>query len=184
MPLGVVYVGVPVERELTLSTSLTLVNKVQVRATGGSSPAFTLVFEPRSGELEAKQVLRINIKYTALPLVLSTKCWDARSSVRPAARVRVESHLQECGLGLRVTREDQHHLQHYVTPTEVQLPDNVQLPIVPPLPSLDFGDDVPLFERRKMRIAVRNLSAIAASFNFACNKYPAEPLPPEPRVRE
>ena len=52
--------------------------------------------------------------------------------------------------------------------------------IVPPLPSLDFGDDVPLFERRKMRIAVRNLSAIAASFNFGCNKYPAEPLPPQP----
>ena len=61
----------------------------------------------------------------------------------------------------------------------VQLPDDVQLPLVPPLPALDFGTDVPLFERRTMRIAVRNLSAIAAPFTFACNKYAAEPLPPE-----
>ena len=86
------------------------------------------------------------------------------------------------GFGLRATAknavlayellgEDQAPPPPLCDPTEVQLPSDVQLPIVPPLPSLDFGTDVPLFERRKMRIAVRNLSAIAAPFTFGCNKY-------------
>ena len=66
MPLGVVYVGVPVERELTLINLSNLATKFKFERPGGSSPAFTLAFEPKSGELDAKEVLTIRITYTAL----------------------------------------------------------------------------------------------------------------------
>jgi hypothetical protein len=181
VPLGVVYVGVPVERSLTLVNLSNLSTKFKFERPGGSSPAFTLAFEPRSGELEAKQVLTISIKYTALTAgvvdeVLGCKVFGCSLPLGFGLRATAKAAV----LAYELLEDGQEPPVALCDPREVQLPDDVQLPVVPPLPSLDFGDDVPLFERIKMRIAVRNLSAIAASFNFGCNKYPAEPLPPEP----
>ncbi|CAH0377858.1 unnamed protein product [Pelagomonas calceolata] len=180
VPLGVVYVGVPVERELTLVNLSNLSTKFKFERPGGSSPAFTLVFEPRSGELEAKQVLTISIKYTALTAgvvdeVLGCKVFGCALPLGFGLRATSKNAV----LAYELLGEDQAPPPPLCDSNCVQLPDDVQLPLVPPLPSLNFGTDVPLFERRKMRIAVRNLSAIAAPFNFGCSKYAAEPLPPE-----
>ena len=140
VPLGVVYVGVPVERELTLINLSNLSTKFKFERPGGSSPAFTLQFEPKSGELDAKEVLRISIKYTALTAgvvdeVLGCKVFGCALPLGFGLRATSKNAV----LAYELLDEGQEPPSALCDPTEVQLPDNVQLPIVPPLPSLDFG---------------------------------------------
>lgn len=41
------------------------------------------------------------------------------------------------------------------------------------MPTLHFGQDVPLFERRELRFAIRNLSAVPAAFKLQPRRFPA-----------
>ena len=181
VPLGVVYVGVPVERTLTLVNLSNLATKFKFERPGGASPAFALTFAPQSGELEAKQTLKIVITYAALTAgvvdeVLGCKVFGCALPSGFALRATAKNAV----LAYELLAEGQAPPLPLADPSHVQLPDGVDLPLIPPLPPLNFGEDVPLFERRTLRIAVRNLSAIAAPFSLAPQKYAAQKLKQPP----
>ena len=86
--------------------------------------------------LEAKQVLTISIKYTALTAgvvdeVLGCKVFGCSLPLGFGLRATAKNAV----LAYELLDEGQEPPSALCDPTEVQLPDNVQLPIVPPLPS-------------------------------------------------
>ena len=56
-------------------------------------------------------------------------------------------------------------------PTDPQYFGEESLPTAGTPPHFNFGDSVPLFERRRLRFAIRNLSAIAIPFKIAPTRY-------------
>ena len=110
------------------------------------SPAFTSN-SAQSGELDAKEVLTISGIYGSyrwvVDGVLGCKVFGAFTpgfGLEPPPKTVLAYGLLDEGQAPGTVRS-------------YRQPDNVQLPIVPPLPSLDFGADVHLPQRRTMRIA-------------------------------
>ena len=114
----------PSRENLTLINLSNWLQKFKFERPGGSSPAFTLAFEPKSGELDAKEVLTIRITYTALTAgvvdeVLGCKVFGCALPLGFGLRATSKAAV----LAYELLDEGQAPPSALCDPTEVQLPD-------------------------------------------------------------
>lgn len=187
MPLGSTYLGVSVHRTLELINISNLEASfkfVEPEAAGGVRP-YSLELTPRSGMIHSKERLAIGVTYTArqagrfsalvacnvrgLPaplgfeltsihkgLVLSYELVDSPSSSLPAFDFPLKGSASTDS----------------VASTADGMSSSSSALVVPTIPKLAFGDDVPLGERRTLHLLVRNLSGIDAVIDLEAKKFP------------
>ena len=179
--LGVVYVGVKVSRTLQLVNLSNLATRFKLERPGGASAQFALEFDPGSDVLGAKQTREVTVNFTALSSGVVDEILGCRvfGTPRPLG-LALKAVSKNAVIAYELLRDGQELPAPLAPRTAAQLPafaaddaTAARLPAAGAVPKLDFGDAVPLFERRTVRVAVRNLSAIAAGFRFAPKKFQA-----------
>ncbi|KAJ1449517.1 hypothetical protein M885DRAFT_535276 [Pelagophyceae sp. CCMP2097] len=173
--VGTVYVGVAVQRTVRLVNLSNLSTRYRFERPQPSA-AFDVEFSDEAGELAAKEARNVGVTLRAnVPGVLdevvgcqvfgmAEPLGFVLSAVAKAAVVTYE--ILEAGA----------EAPGPLAPADApQLPESVIVPAAPPLPRLDFGA-VPLFDRKTLRLLVRNMSAITANFRFEARKFRAANL--------
>ena len=174
LALGTVYVGVPVERTVTLANLSNLATRFKWERPGGPSSAFHLDFSPAQDELAAKEVRDVTVTFVAQHAGVIDEVLGCRVfGMSLPLGFSLTGTAKAAVLAYELLGPDEPPPPALAPPDAPQLPDGVSLPPQPPPPKLDFGAGVPLFERKTVRVAIRNLSAVAASFSVRPTKYPA-----------
>ncbi|KAH8098425.1 hypothetical protein JL720_1368 [Aureococcus anophagefferens] len=176
--LGVVYVGVPVTRSLRL-VNLSNLSRFKWERPGGASSTFDLGFSPPSDVLDAKQVCDVTMTFCALSAGVVDEVLGCRIfGMSLPLGFTLKAISKAAVLAYELLPDGAEPPPALADAALPQLPEGVSVPSQPPPPKLDFGAGVPLFERKTVRLAIRNLSAIAAKFSIAPKKYPvARPAP-------
>jgi hypothetical protein len=186
--LGTTYVRVPVTRTLTLtnlSHIATTFECVHHMLTGRA----TVMIEPPAGTLLPAQTLKLLVTVTAETagkLDLLVGCTLHRGTAKPVG-CRVSAVVQGLTVGYEAISQDDPRLNNMPKtlppPADEIGADGVAVvrapPEVPPLPTIDFGMSVPIFEQRSIVLLVTNLSAVRTRYKLSARKYPAATLPVE-----
>ncbi|ETV68555.1 hypothetical protein H257_15541 [Aphanomyces astaci] len=161
--LGTTYIGVPVTRTLALVNVSNLPAPFKWVEPLGKSKAYSVEFHPRSGTLESKQSLHVTIVFTGRAPGLTDVVFSCqvRGVLVPLGFELVT--LQK-GLVLSYQLVDDTVSQG----TAVVSPD---APVGSSLPKLHFGEHVPLFARKSLRLLIRNHSGIPAKLSLEARKY-------------
>lgn len=174
--LGVLYNGVPVEREVTLVSECDLCATFKWDS-GSSGGAFIAeLLDGYEGDLREKEVKTVRMRFTSHCSGIvdeSLRCSIAGMSEPLTLNVKAIS--KAAVLAYELLEEGAEPPKPIADPTLTQLPSNVELPELSSPPKIDFSVDasVPLFERRTTNFVVRNLSAIHAPFEIKLTKHPA-----------
>ncbi|KAH8074054.1 hypothetical protein JL721_2613 [Aureococcus anophagefferens] len=179
--LGVVYVGVPVTRSLRLVNLSNLSTRFKWERPGGASSTFDLGFSPPSDVLDAKQVCDVTMTFCALSAGVVDEVLGCRIfGMSLPLGFTLKAISKAAVLAYELLPDGAEPPPALADAALPQLPEGVSVPSQPPPPKLDFGAGVPLFERKTVRLAIRNLSAIAAKFSIAPKKYPVAKRDPAP----
>jgi hypothetical protein len=170
--LGKVFVSIPVYFDIFLENKCNLPTKFKFERPGGDSPAYKLVFDNPRGSLDQKEIQKIRVEFTALSAgaiddVVACKCFGVKlplgfSIAAVAAGIKMEYvPLLEGGLAPRplAAVTDRQYTNQESPPEPVAT--------VP----LDLGKAVDLYERRMVRMTIRNMTPIATTFNLAVGKF-------------
>ncbi|GMH97171.1 hypothetical protein TrVE_jg7849 [Triparma verrucosa] len=171
--LGITYTDVPVVRYVTMTNLSNLDTKFKWERPAGVSPSFNVEFEPDSGSLSSKQVLKCKVTYTAkLP-----------GAIDDLYRCRIFGMNMNIGFNLKTISkgvvvgyervEDGNEIPEPLCPPDAPQfigdPEDVPQPGLPP--KMHVKGDVALFQRRTMRFIIRNFSAVPAKFSINPRKY-------------
>ena len=161
MDLGVVYVGVPVVRSLRLVNLSNLSTRFKWERPGGASSTFGLEFQPPSDVLDAKQICDVSVTFVAHSAGVIDEVLGCRIfGMSLPLGFSLKAISKAAVLAYELLPDDARPPPALADSSLAQLPEGVQVPSQPPLPKLDFGAGVPLFERKTIRLAIRNLSLI------------------------
>ncbi|KAF0697035.1 Aste57867_12263 [Aphanomyces stellatus] len=161
--LGTTYIGVPVSHTLNVVNVSNLPAPFKWVEPQGKSKAFSIEFDPKSGTLHSKQTLEIKITFTGRA--------PGYTDVVFACQVR--GVLVPLGFELITLQKGLVLSYELVKPDDVAPRGAVaqDAPVVSSLPKLNFGEDVPLFERKTLRLLIRNHSGIPAKLSLEARKY-------------
>jgi hypothetical protein len=170
--LGKVFLSIPVYFDIFLENKCNLPTKFKFERPGGDSPTYKLVFDQQRGSLDQKELLRIRVEFTALsagPIddVIGCKCFGLKlplgfSFSAVASGIKLEfAPLLEGGFVPRplAIPSDNQYLNKENPPEPVST--------VP----LQLGKSVNLYERKMMRMTIRNMTPIPTTFNLAVGKF-------------
>lgn len=186
--LGTTYVRVPVTRTLTLtnlSHIATTFECVHHMLKGRAS----VTIDPPAGTLLPAQTLKLMLTVTAETagkLDLLVGCTLHGGTAKPVG-CRVSAVVQGLTVGYEAISQDDPRLadmpKTLPPPADEVGEDGLAVvrapPEVPPLPTIDFGMSVPIFEQRSIVLLVTNLSAVRTRYKLSARKYPAAVLPVE-----
>ncbi|CAM9236760.1 unnamed protein product, partial [Laminaria digitata] len=176
LDLGTAYVGVPVRRRVSMVNLSNLEARFKWDRPGGAPASFELELVPDSGVLKGREA-NVELRYTArsagpVEEVYACHVFGMAQPLGFAMKAKNRGPTLSFGLvedGEKAPRPIQRpNLPQYLG--EEPLPDPV------PAPSLDFGT-VELRGRKKLRVFVRNLSAIATTFTAKVRKHSCIPCP-------
>ncbi|CAK4690277.1 hypothetical protein AeMF1_002479 [Aphanomyces euteiches] len=167
--LGTTYLGVSVQHtiELVNVSNLAAPFKWSEPQLRHASKPYSVEISPQKGILASKETLPIQMTFTGRA--------PGYTEVLLACQVQ---GMREC-LGLELTTLQKGLVLSYEVVDEAK---SVDFGVVSPtaavsssLPKLHFGDDVPLFERKTLRLLIRNHSGITATVAVDARKYNAAP---------
>jgi hypothetical protein len=166
LDLGAVYIHRPVECSITLQNLSNLPTKFKLDRPGGISSLFNLQFVPDSGVLQAKECLPIQILLEAsvsgvIDQVLRCKVYGVRDPL-PFQITAVAKGLQ---IEFRTLEDGQAAPAPLGKVTDLQYMGDSPLPTLFEMPCIDFGE-VQLFERKILRVAIRNVTAVATRLSI------------------
>ena len=173
MSLGVTYTDVPVVRYVTMTNLSNLDTKFKWERPAGVSPSFHVEFEPASGSLSSKQVLKCKVTYTA----------KLAGAIDDLYRCRIFGMNMNIGFNMKTISkgvvvgyeriEEGDEIPGPLCPPDAPQfigdPEDVPQPGVPPKMHVQGG--VALFQRKTMRFIIRNFSAVPAKFSINPRKY-------------
>ena len=170
--LGVVFMGMPVSFSVSTENICNLPTTYKLARPGGDSPSFSLVFDKPSGPLGAKEKVTVRGTFTAL---LPGKIDDVISNkifgVLTPLGFSINAVAKPLQVDFPLLREGVAPPLPLAPPTATQFTDNGAPPDPAAIEPLDFTHSVPLYERKVQRFALRNLSAIPASFELHVKKF-------------
>ena len=186
--LGTTYVRVPVARTLVL-TNLTNISTTFECVHHIVKGRAEVQMEPASGVLAPAQ--RLSILVTVISETSGEMDLFAGCTLHGGCAVPVGCRITAAVQGLTVSYEAlaQDDPRLLDMPTSMPPPEDVvdsdgvvavrPPPTIPPTPSIDFGDEVPIFEQKSLVLLVTNLSAVRTKFKLTPERYAASPLPIE-----
>ena len=159
----------PVNFDVTVENICNIPTKFKMERPGGESSQYKVYFHPEKSDLGAKQCVKVRCTFIALTTgaiddLLANKVFGC------GAPLGFSLKAQSNGLSLeflQLAHRKSAIPQPIGHPSETQYKKGLAIPPSPSmqLPTFRFlpkGVDCPLYERQKMRIVVRNLSAISA----------------------
>jgi hypothetical protein len=172
--LGTCFIGVPVTRTVTLHNLSNLSTQFKWQRCLGPNPAgFHFKFEPSEGTIGEKQTLKVKFTMTAKTSGVLSELFacECHGMHRPIG-FELKSSIRGVVVAYEAIDDNATSLpQPLGKPTDVQYMGSSPLPVAGIAPKFNFGDSVPLFERRIIRFAIRNLSAIACPFTIQPCRY-------------
>ena len=186
--LGTTYVRVPVQRTLTLR-NLSKIDTTFDTVHHLTEGRARVQIEPQSGILGLAQTLKLYVTLTAETdgkLDLIVGCTMHKCAARPVG-CRFHAVVQGLTVAYEAVAQNDPRLDHMpksLPPPADEVDEDGHAivrapPKVPPLPTIDFGMSVPIFEQRSIVLLVSNLSAVRTRFKLTARRYPAAPLPIE-----
>ena len=186
--LGFTYVGVPVTRTLKLTNLSNLPADFHWNPVIGNGQeelfeCFDVQFDTSKGSLSEKEEKEIVMTYTAIkpgnidvlfacdvagmpiPLGFNLKT-ISKGLLVSYTLAEEESDELKPGQPLGIQEEDKN------PPTEGNEPANVRI-----VPTLNYGDKNQLMTRKRLRVIIRNFTAIPTSFEMNAEAYPGEEVP-------
>lgn len=171
--LGRMYIGQPTKFKLTLENISNLATKYRFERPGGDSTTYGLTYDNPNGTLPPKSKVEVNMTFEPYvggltDDVIAVKVFGIPLPLGFTVRALVK------GVQLGFTSllyPDSPIPEPLGKPTDTQYPLPGNPPEPPAIVPLDFGSNVALYERRSLRIAVRNFSAIPASFDVSVKNY-------------
>ena len=170
--VGTVYVGQPVKFTVTIENLCNLPTKYKLLRPGGDSSLYKISFDKGKGDLQAKEKINVECTFTALLTgfiddVLSNKIFGTTAPLGFEVKALAKGVLLEfMNLG-----DNDLPPAPLAKPTDTQFPDGKKPPDPKPIEPLLVGSNIPLYERRVRRFAIRNFSAIPAKFEVRPKKY-------------
>ncbi|GMH80067.1 hypothetical protein TL16_g08388 [Triparma laevis f. inornata] len=171
--LGITYTDVPVVRYVTMTNLSNLDTKFKWERPAGVSPSFHVEFEPDSGSLSSKQVLKCKVTYTAkLP-----------GAIDDLYRCRIFGMNMNIGFSLKTISkgvvvgyeriEEGDEIPEPLCPADAPqfIGDPEDVPQPGPPPKMHVKSDTALFQRKTMRFIIRNFSAVPAKFVINPRKF-------------
>ena len=176
LALGVTYVGVPVVRYVTLQNLSNLDTKFKWERPAGSTPSFTVAFEPQAGSLTSKQTLPIKVTYTSHVPGTVEDVYACRISGMPSPLgFALKTVSKGVVVGYEILSSGAPVPSPLCPPTSPQYPGSQDdVPHPGPVPTVHVPGITPLFERRTVRFLVRNFSAVPAEFKVHSRTYGME----------
>ena len=174
--LGVTYVNVPVKRAIKVTNLSNLPAPFAWKKVGAAAAKYEAAFDDPEGTLQPKETRVVTFTYTALQAV-SVGAWFA---------CEVEGMKQPLGFFLKTVSKGLSVEYLLASPDDSEQSLAPEAPVdgvAPaqraraPLPVLNFGDRVPLFERTKLRLCLRNNSGTPTTFSTHVKCFPAQGLP-------
>ena len=180
MDFATVYVGVPVSRRVSILNKSPLPANFQWQTHHGP-----VDISPVTGTLAPGSSQEIVVTLTAHATgVIGKEFLCKVDGMALPLKLHVKAVSKGAVLMYELIKDDDPMPLPLAPPDATQLPPGIDIPHCPPPPNLDFGADVPLFERRKLRFVVRNCSAIPAHYAFKAAKYTAAEPPEEQKKKE
>jgi len=167
------YIGQPCKFKLTLENISNLATKYRFERPGGDSTTYGLTYDNPSGSLPPKSKVVVNMVFEPYVVgltddVIAVKIFGIPLPLGFTVRALVKS----VQLGFTSLLYPDSPIPNPLgKPTDTQYPLPGNPPEPPAIVPLDFGSDVALYERRMLRIAVRNFSAIPAAFDVSIKNY-------------
>ena len=163
LSLGICYVNIPVAFELVLENKSNLDTDFVFERPGGESSSFRIVYDDVSGMLLPKEKKIIKCQFIALQ----------GGYIDEVIACKVSGLLEPLGYLIAATMKG---IELDFTP--LQMNEATPTPFAPggeianlEIEPVKFGSNVSLYERVDRRIAIRNCSAIPASFNLSIRKF-------------
>lgn len=148
-----------------------------------------VTMDPPKGTLRPAQTLKLLVTVTAetagrLDLIVGVTLHG--STAKPVG-CRISAGVQGLTVAYEAVAQDDPRLDNMPKslppPADEVGEDGVAVvrapPEVPPLPTIDFGMGVPIFEQRSIVLLVTNLSAVRTRYKLTAQRYPAAALPIE-----
>lgn len=172
--LGHVYVTRPVKFQFFLENISNLDTKFKFLRPGGNSNMFSFVLTPNQGTLQAKEKLSISGEFTATNIgviddMISCKLFGLPSPLGFNVKAIAKGLLVEF-----ISLPDNsvvHQIEPLATVNDVQFPSGDKVPEPQPLMPLVLGHNTPLYERRRAKFVLRNLSSLYANYEVKIKKY-------------
>ncbi|EQC37574.1 hypothetical protein, variant [Saprolegnia diclina VS20] len=171
--LGTTYIGVPVQATCQLINVSNLPASFKWVEPQGRSKAYTIEFEPKAGNLISKESLTITVTFTG----------RVPGFTNAVFACNVRGLLAPLGFELSTLQKGLVLSYELLKPNDPlpELVPHTDAPAGALLPKLQFGEEVALFERKTLRLLIRNHSGIPAKVSFEAKKYAAATTetPPE-----
>lgn len=170
---GKVYVGMPVMFKVYVENMCNLPTQYKLELPGGHSEKFTITFDNDRGPLGPKEKIEINGTFIAeLPGSIDEVVANKVFGVPNPLGFGFQAVAKGIQLDFSVLDEGEVPPSPLAKPTDTQFPGPGDVPSPYPVEPLYFGNDVNLYERRCIRVVMRNLSAIPAPYTMTIKKFP------------
>ncbi|DBA00161.1 TPA: hypothetical protein N0F65_007786 [Lagenidium giganteum] len=182
--LGTTYLGVSVRRTLHLINISNLAAIFKFVEPQGTSKAYSVEFSPRSGTIESKQNLVVTMTYTPRQAGKTTALFacTVRGLLAPLG-FEVSTNQKGLVLSYELLSKQgpppkspkQIAMERGINMADCDLEPETSLLV---FPKLQFGESIPLCERRTLRFIIRNFSGIEAKIEVDAKRHPAAAIPP------
>ena len=170
---GKVYIGMPVTFKVYVENMCNLPTKYKLELPGGDSEKFTISFDNDRGPLGPKEKIEINGIFTALiPGAIDEVVANKVFGVTNPLGFTFQALAKGIQVDFAVLDEGEVPPSPLAKPTDTQFPGPGDVPNPKQVEPLHFGSDVNLYERRCVRVVMRNLSAIPAPYVMNIKKFP------------
>jgi len=170
--LGKLYVGNAVEFSVTLENMSNLPTKYRFERPGRDATNYKLTIDNPTGTLPPKSKVLVSLGFEPYTTGL---CDDVMAvkvfGIQQPLGFSIRAFVKGIQLGFAPIAEGSTPPVPLGKPTDSRYPLPGNPPEPPQIAPMDFGHDVPLYERRCMRLAIRNFSAIAVSYKFKVKKF-------------
>jgi hypothetical protein len=172
---GQVYVGRPIKFQFILENICNLPTKFKFLRPGGPSSFFNFSLEPSKGSLNAKEKLTIQGTFTSLTTGLIDDLLSCKLfGITTPLGINFKALSKGISLEFINLKENEPMPQPIAREDDSQFPsalNNEKPPEPRPVEPIFLGQDVPLYERRKCRFVIRNLSAIPVPYEIKPKKF-------------
>lgn len=170
--MGKVYLKRSVSFTITLENITNLPTKFKIEKPGEDNPNYMIEFSQMEGTLSSKEVLKIDIKLTALKAGIVEDLYACKITGTPAPiGFLLKSVLKGIDVQIKRLQDGEVPPPPLASPDDAQFPGPGQVPDASPILPIVLGENVPLYERRSVKVVMQNLSAVPAPFDFDLKKF-------------
>jgi len=173
LAVGTCYVGVPIMRTLTLRNLSNLATNFSWgRCLGDAPTGYAFSFSPAAGTIGEKANLKVAFTFTPKsPGVLSELFACECFGIPDPIGFELKAAVRGVVVSFEALAPGAVPPKPLGKPSDPQFTGAGQVPTARKPPKFNFGDNVPLFERRTLQFAIRNFSAIACPFTLNPTRY-------------